>query len=470
MTNECKALLLHIEEEFEGIESHLELEHNDKTMSFNLHAKENEENKICLVYDFTLNEITYTVGDEDVDGEYDIATVVSINNGSDYIVVTDNHLDIPILNAPGINYIITPDNNLSEEDMKIISNFPICLTLIKNLKLDNPSLSTTVVQLDRTELVKNVSASASLFEMALALEKEELNAVSTINNHIYSVYKNVSHTNVEGSQFEDTETKISLNQEETTNRVNPVLYSDKKSLKQESIKLDRLVADARYQQRASEDSTAIKELVNAYKDGEYIPAIEVVNTGEKYIIIDGFHRYAAAAEAGLDYIECAITEGTEREAFTLSLGANANNKALKRTNADKRKAVMTALQDEYLKKFSARQLALICKVSHSYVNSISNELKGSGNVSTPNTPEIEEPIESEKPITTELSLETFSENDSGNVSTSKNPPKQFIQTLSCKGLSVRIKLPPVSDENKLNEFLADMQGLIENYISMKEEF
>jgi len=42
-----------------------ELENDKETMSFNLHVKENDKNKVCLIFDFTSNEITYTVNGEE---------------------------------------------------------------------------------------------------------------------------------------------------------------------------------------------------------------------------------------------------------------------------------------------------------------------------------------------------------------------------------------------------------------------
>jgi len=472
MTHESKALLLHIEEELEGVESHLELEHDEESMSFNLHAKENNENKVRLVYDLTLGLTTYTIDGEEDDGEYETAAVVSIESNSDYIVVTDNHLDIPILYAPGINYLVVPDYDFSEEHIAIINNFAVCLTFIENFELDNPSLSTTIVQLNRTNFVTHVTASASLFEMALAAEKGELNGVTKINSYIHSVYKSASTSDVNKSQFGDVKPKVDTNQKEIQAPVATTIHTDKEPVKHTSIsiKLDELTAESKYQLRVREDSSAIKDLASAYEDGETIPPIEVVDTGNELIIVDGFHRYAAAFEAGLDSIECVVTMGTEREAFTLSLGANANNKALKRTNADKRKAVISALQDEIFMNLSARELASICKVSHTVVNRIKSEREESGNVSTLNPPEIEEDIESEESTTMEPALEPFPENDSGNVSTLKSSPKQFTQTLSFNGSSVSVKLPPVTDENRLNELLADLQGLIESYMSTKEEF
>jgi len=462
MTNESKALLFHIGEELEGVESHLELEYDEESMSFNLYTKDNDVNKVRLVYDLTLGAITYTIDGEEDDGEYETAAVVSIENKSDYIVVTNNHLDIPILHGPGINYLVVPDDDLSEEHITVLNKFPVCLTSIANFELDNLSLSTTIIQLDRTKFITHVTASASLFEMALAAEKGELNGVNTINSYIHSVYKSASGEDVNKPQFGDVKPKVDTDHKETQAPVATAVHTDKEPVKHTltSIKLEELTAEPKYQLRVREDLSAIKDLASAYEDEETVPPIEVVDTGDELIIVDGFHRYAAATEAGLDSIECLVILGTQREAFTLSLGANANNKALKRTNADKRKAVLTALTDDELKEQSNREIAVICKVSHSIVNRIRIELKE----------EVEEAIEPEEPITMEPSLETFSENASGNVSTSNHPSKQFTQTLSFNGSSVSIKLPPVTDENRLNEFLADIQGLIESYMSMKEEF
>jgi len=62
-------------------------------------------------------------------------------------------------------------------------------------------------------------------------------------------------------------------------------------------------------------------------------------------------------------IACFVYQGTRREAVLYSVGANADHKpALPRSREDKRRAVMTLLQDPEWGKWSNCQIAKACRV------------------------------------------------------------------------------------------------------------
>ncbi len=61
-------------------------------------------------------------------------------------------------------------------------------------------------------------------------------------------------------------------------------------------------------------------------------------------MVDGFHRVEAAKQAGITELPFIEKSGTYREALLFSLTVNATH-GLRRSNADKRKAVMTLLED-----------------------------------------------------------------------------------------------------------------------------
>jgi hypothetical protein len=69
------------------------------------------------------------------------------------------------------------------------------------------------------------------------------------------------------------------------------------------------------------------------------------NATARYYLVDGFHRVAAAQQAGMTELPFTEKSGTYREALLFSLSVNATH-GLRRSNADKRKAVMTLLNDE----------------------------------------------------------------------------------------------------------------------------
>src|SRR4051812_11842038 len=113
------------------------------------------------------------------------------------------------------------------------------------------------------------------------------------------------------------------------------------------------------------------------KDGDSFPPIIVYHDkeedgDEKYWPADGLHRLAAAKLARCNYIKCDVREGTFRDALKHSLGANVNQ-GLRRTNADKRCAVVKALADDEWSGWTVREIADLCGVSHTLVENMRKE-------------------------------------------------------------------------------------------------
>ncbi|HQU46134.1 MAG TPA: ParB/RepB/Spo0J family partition protein [Pirellulales bacterium] len=102
---------------------------------------------------------------------------------------------------------------------------------------------------------------------------------------------------------------------------------------------------------------------------DVFPPIVVVYDGRDYWLADGFHRLHAALAREQTTIECRVFEGTLRDARLVALRANCEH-GLRRTNADKRRAVAIALADEEWSKKSNRWIAQVCGVSHHLVESI----------------------------------------------------------------------------------------------------
>jgi ParB-like chromosome segregation protein Spo0J len=80
------------------------------------------------------------------------------------------------------------------------------------------------------------------------------------------------------------------------------------------------------------------------RDGAQFPPLVVLHDGEAYWLAEGFHRFNAAREAELETIACEVRSGSLRDAILHSAGANATH-GLRRTNADKRRAVSILLED-----------------------------------------------------------------------------------------------------------------------------
>lgn len=113
------------------------------------------------------------------------------------------------------------------------------------------------------------------------------------------------------------------------------------------------------------------------------PALVVYLDGD-YWLADGFHRAAgieqALKQAGLPdssirnwRVRCQVVLGSKREAILHAAGANAVH-GLRRTNADKRKAVETLLQDEEWRSWSDSAVAKVCKVDPKTVAGVREKL------------------------------------------------------------------------------------------------
>lgn len=149
-----------------------------------------------------------------------------------------------------------------------------------------------------------------------------------------------------------------------------------------NIKLDDLVIDPRVQARVRMDGEVVDEYAEAMKAGASIPSVDGVRVAEgefagKVVIWDGFHRIEAARKCGVTEMPVGVRNGSFADAIDLCTSANAAH-GLRRTNEDKRHAVLMALAlDKQLKrKRSDRQIAIHVGVHNSTVSEIQAELSG----------------------------------------------------------------------------------------------
>lgn len=140
-----------------------------------------------------------------------------------------------------------------------------------------------------------------------------------------------------------------------------------------NLSLDKIRIDGGTQSRAKIDQDVVVEYATAMQEGAKFPPVTVFHDGAEYFLADGFHRYFAAKKAGSPGIKCDVKEGTLRDAILYSFGAN-HDHGLRRTTADKRKAVIAMLSDIEWQDWSDREIARQCQVSHPFVAAIRKEL------------------------------------------------------------------------------------------------
>lgn len=138
------------------------------------------------------------------------------------------------------------------------------------------------------------------------------------------------------------------------------------------LELRLIRTDGGTQPRAQINQDTVDEYAADMGAGATFPPVVVFYDGSEYWLADGFHRVAAARKLGSVDIEADIRPGTRRDAVLYSVGANAVH-GMRRTNEDKRRAVMTLLNDAEWARWSDREIARRCGVTQPFVGRVRGE-------------------------------------------------------------------------------------------------
>jgi len=147
------------------------------------------------------------------------------------------------------------------------------------------------------------------------------------------------------------------------------------------VNIHNIRIDGGTQSRAAINQEVVSEYAAALADGDYLPEIIVFFDGVDHWLGDGFHRLHAHLSLGKASIVAEIRKGTQRDAILFSLKANVVH-GLRPNNEDKRKAVLTMLDDPEWCEMKDRAIARHCGCSHMTVARIRASL------AEPETPEI----------------------------------------------------------------------------------
>lgn len=132
-----------------------------------------------------------------------------------------------------------------------------------------------------------------------------------------------------------------------------------------------LVLDQKLQSRVAIDEETVQDYADAIQNGEEFPAVLVYFDGVNYYLTDGYHRYHAHKRAERATILCDVVNGTFRDAVLHATSVNSKH-GMRRTTADKRKAVATLLDDFEWSTWSNAEIAKQCGVSAPFVANIRN--------------------------------------------------------------------------------------------------
>ena len=137
------------------------------------------------------------------------------------------------------------------------------------------------------------------------------------------------------------------------------------------MNIGALVMDERLQSRAEINEQTVSEYAEALEDGAEFPAVLVYFDGIHYYLADGYHRAHAHKRIDKVSILCDVVNGTLRDAILRSTGVNKDH-GMRPTHADRRKSVMTLLDDLEWEGMSNTQIAKHCGVSVSFVANLRN--------------------------------------------------------------------------------------------------
>lgn len=182
-----------------------------------------------------------------------------------------------------------------------------------------------------------------------------------------------------GSSYEAIEKVIDGNPKLTTAWEK---LSGRKNFQVTEIAIGVIRIDGGTQSRACLNQETVEAYAEKAKEGAQLPPVVVFFDGESYWLADGFHRRAAASAAGKETVVCNVRQGTRRDAILFSVGAN-DAHGLRRTNADKRRAVEMLLSDEEWSTNSDRWIAEKCGVHSETVGVYRKQLPGSGSSREP---------------------------------------------------------------------------------------
>jgi hypothetical protein len=144
---------------------------------------------------------------------------------------------------------------------------------------------------------------------------------------------------------------------------------------------DLIRIDGDTQPRAELDSRLIKEYAELMRAGAAFPAVSVFYDGQNYWLADGFHRFHAwcRVRAGQP-IKADVFQGSLEDARWHSYGVNLAH-GLRRTNADKERAVRRALEHPKALLLSNRRIAEHCGVTGNTVARYRRELESAVSLS-----------------------------------------------------------------------------------------
>lgn len=132
------------------------------------------------------------------------------------------------------------------------------------------------------------------------------------------------------------------------------------------LPIEKIQLNEKLQNRSEISQQAVDEYAEAMEGGDQFPPLLIYFDGINYLLVDGFHRYHACKKVGYEEVECEVENATFRDAQIKAASVNFEH-GMRRTNADKWKAVGFMVDDFELSQQSNSEIARHCHVTPSFV-------------------------------------------------------------------------------------------------------
>jgi hypothetical protein len=222
------------------------------------------------------------------------------------------------------------------------------------------------------------------------------------------------------------------------------------------LKLSQIVIDKGTQTREDLDQKTVTEYAEAMMNKEVFPPLVVFHDGIKYYLVDGFHRYFAYKQTVTPEVEVEVINGTLRNAQEYALGVN-DKHGLKRTNGDKRNAVLIALNDMEWSLLTNREIGKLCRVSHTFVNTIKEKLEAESKKATPKAKDKPDASKKNRPAETEVDTE-FDEEDKVHELLVQQKELEEENTKLLDQLALKTMDATPEQKNKAAETIAELRA------------
>jgi uncharacterized ParB-like nuclease family protein len=149
------------------------------------------------------------------------------------------------------------------------------------------------------------------------------------------------------------------------------------------INVADIVATKAMMMRQGLNKATITKYAKAMADGAVFPPIVIFEVDGQLILADGYHRHAAYQKLGIEKIAADVRMGTMDDALLAAVRADAHD-GLKRTPADKEKAVRALLSSARWREMSDREIGREANVSQPYVSKLRKSINRTDNVISSN--------------------------------------------------------------------------------------